>query len=33
MRNGNMPECGIDDVEGADVTFLDPVLLAEPPPA
>ena len=29
----NMPHCGFDDIEGADVTFLDIVLLAECPPA
>jgi len=28
-----MPNCGFDNIEGADVTFLETVLLAEPPPA
>jgi hypothetical protein len=28
-----MPHCGFDDIEGADVTFLDIVLLAKSPPA
>lgn len=31
--DSDMPHCGFDNLEGADVTFLEPVLLAEPPPA
>ena len=27
-----MPHCGLDDIEGADVSYLEAVLLAEPPP-
>jgi len=32
-RDNDMPNCGFDNIEGADVTFLETVLLAEPPPA
>ena len=28
-----MPQLGLNDVEGADITFLDPILLAELLPA
>jgi hypothetical protein len=28
-----MPQCGFDDIEGADVAYLKPVLLAELLPA
>jgi hypothetical protein len=31
--DNNMPQCGFDNIEGADVTFLEAVLLAELPPA
>ena len=31
-RDVDVPQCGLDDVEGADISFLDPVVRAEPPP-
>lgn len=32
-RDSDMPQCGFDDVEGAQVAWLQPVLLAEALPA
>lgn len=29
----DVPQCGFHDVEGADVSFLDPVVCTEPTPA
>lgn len=29
----DVPQCGLDNVKGADITFLDPIVRAEPPPA
>jgi hypothetical protein len=31
--NNDMPQCRFNNIEGADVTFLETVLLAESPPA
>ena len=31
--DNNMPKLGFDNIESADVTFLDPVLPAEPLPS
>ena len=33
MSYDEMPQCGFDDIEGADVSYLKPVLLAEQLPA
>jgi len=30
--DNNVPHCGLDDIEGADVSYLEAVLLAEPHP-
>ena len=32
-RDVDVPQCGLDDVEGADVSFLDHVVRPERPPA
>ena len=31
-RDVDVPQCGLDDVEGADVSIIDHVVRAEPPP-
>ena len=32
-RDVDVPQCGLDDVEGADISFLDHVVRPERPPA
>ena len=31
-RDDDVPQCGLNDVEGAQITFLQPVLIAETVP-